>query len=168
MEFSPPVLTPGRFELGVLDLLLFSNDISDKYQVGFSVDRDGNPLFGFDEGDWQEGWYVIGIHQSCYDPVFVDLNDPGFPIYNAMVGMGSWEENLICENYESFLNALILVKDLKNRYSDSENVSDEEAQRFMVNIKKIVGDGDLYYWGMYIQLEERDIEFNKALQLMRS
>lgn len=111
---------------------------------------------------------MIGIHQSCYDPVFVDLNAPEFPIYKAMVGMGSWEENLICENYESFLNALILVKDLKDRYSNSENVSDEEAQRFMVNIKKIVGDGDLYYWGMYIQLEERDIEFNKALQLMRS
>ena len=164
MEFSLPELTPGQYEFGVVDLLLFSNDIFDKYQVGFSIDGDGNPLFGFDEGDWQEGWYVIGIEQNCFDPIFVDLNDPDLPIYNAMIGMGSWEENLICESYQSFLCALQLVKDLKGRYSDSESVPAEEAQRFMINIQEIVGDGDLYYWGMYIQLEERDIEFNKVLQ----
>ena len=164
MEFNLPELTPGSFTFGVVDLLLFSNDNSVKYQTGFSVDREGNPLFGFDEGDWQEGWYVLGIDQSCVDPIFIDLNDPDLPIYTAMTGMGDWEEKLISENYESFLNALSLVAGLKKRYGSSDNVPDEEAQAFMLEIQRTVGEADLYYWGMYIQLEERDIEFNKAIQ----
>ncbi len=164
MEYNLPELTPGAFSFGVVDLLLFSNDNSVKYQTGFSVDREGNPLFGFDEGDWQEGWYVIGIDQSCVDPIFIDLNDPDLPIYTAMTGMGDWQEKLISENYESFLNALSLVTELKERFGSSDKVPDEEAQEFMLEIQRIVGEADLYYWGMYIQLEERNIEFNKAMQ----
>jgi hypothetical protein len=163
MEFSPPELTPGEFTFGVVDLLLFSSDDSDKYQTGFSVDREGNPLFGFDEGDWQEGWYVIGIDKSCIDPIFIDLNDPDLPVCTAMTGMGHWQERLISDDYDSFLSALTLVKELKNRHGSSNNVPDKEAQAFMLEIQSIVGEADLHYWGMYIQLEERDIEFTTML-----
>ena len=33
----------------------------------------------------------------------------------------------------------------------------------MLEIQSIVGEADLHYWGMYIQLEERDIEFTTML-----
>ena len=164
MEYTLPNLTPNTVSLGVLDLLLFSNESSKKNQTGFSIDRDGNSIFGFDEGDWQEGWYVIGIDQNCFDPIFIDLNDPNLPIYKAMTGMGCWEEKLISENYSSFLNALRLVEGLKTKYQFSESVPDDEAKNFMVSIQETIGDGDLYFWGMFIQLEERDIEFNQILQ----
>jgi hypothetical protein len=160
MEYTLPSLTPGTTSFGVVSLLMFSNESSIKNQTGFSIDRDGNPIFGFDEGDWQEGWYVIGIDQNCFDPIFIDLNDPDLPIYKASASMGSWEENLICENYQSFLKSLKLVENLKTKYQSCETVPDEEVQSFMANIKNNIGDGNLYFWGMFIQLEERGIELS--------
>lgn len=166
MEFSLPELTSGQFSFGIMHIELCSSENAAAFQVGFSVDRDGSPIFGFDEGEWQEGWYVIGLGLSCRDPVFVDLNDPSLPIYMAMTGVGEWEESLISENYQSFMEALKLVEGLQNRYSDSDSVSDDEVQQFMINIQKVIGDGDLNFWGMFIRLEERDMEFRETLKRM--
>ncbi|WP_444884127.1 hypothetical protein [Microbulbifer sp. PSTR4-B] len=164
MEYLPPNLSSEEISFGLVHLALFSNEQAEERQVGFSIDREGNPLFGFDEGDWQEGWYVIGAELNCYDPIFIDLNDPDFPVYTAMHGCGAWEEHLVSASYGQFLSATQTLKELTLKYSLADSVPDEIVQEFMGNISSITGGGYPYFWGMFILLEERDIEFNKALK----
>lgn len=64
------------------------------------------------------------------------------------------------------MEALKLVEGLQNRHSDSDSVSDDEVQQFMISIQKVIGDGDLNFWGMFIRLEERDMEFRETLKRM--
>ena len=109
MEFSIPNLKARSVEIGLSGLIILDLEESETEQVGYSVSIKGEPLFGFNDGDWQEGWYVIGRETSCGDPIFVDLNDPDIPVYTAAHGMGFWEEVCIADSYENFEDLLDLI-----------------------------------------------------------
>jgi hypothetical protein len=106
MEFETPKLKKKTYEGKSLDIVLFSNAELDEQQVGYSIGKCGELLFGFEEGDWQEGWLVIGYETGCGDPIFIDLNEPGVPVYTAAHGMGSWSEVEIASSYAEFLEIL--------------------------------------------------------------
>ena len=71
-------------ELG--EFVLHAHEDLGVEQVGFSHDPDGNELEG-----WPPSWLVVGYHKELGDPLIVDLADPAFPLYTAMVGSGSWD-----------------------------------------------------------------------------
>lgn len=75
-------------------------------QFGYSVADDGTDLTGTNDGDWMRQWVVIGEEVMCGDPVFVDTEKPGFPVYTAMHGEGSWDPTLISETYLGFVSIL--------------------------------------------------------------
>lgn len=106
MEFELPKLQEKEYRGKRLDIILYSEESSKKEQLGYSIKPNGEPLYGFDEGDWQEGWYVIGRESLCGDPIFIDLNDPEIPVYTAMHGCGAWNEQLLAPNYNQFVELL--------------------------------------------------------------
>lgn len=106
MEFELPNLQEKKYCGKRLDIILCSKESSKKEQIGYSVKPNGEPLYGFDDGDWQEGWYVIGRESLCGDPIFIDLNDPEIPVYTAMHGSGAWVEKLLASSYEHFIDLL--------------------------------------------------------------
>jgi hypothetical protein len=57
-------------------------------QIGYSIDLNGNPLTGDNEGDWKESWFVIGHDLEVGDPIFVDLSNPNYPVFIAEHGLG--------------------------------------------------------------------------------
>lgn len=106
MEFAIPNLKEEVYRGSSFDVILFSKESADKEQEGYSISKEGDPLYGFNEGDWQEGWFVIGYEDSCGDPIFIDLNDPGIPVYTASHGVGRWNEILLAESYDEFIQIL--------------------------------------------------------------
>lgn len=110
MEFEIPELVQKQLSLGRGGFELFPAGETEAEQVGYSVSVKGEPMFGFDEGDWQEGWYVIGREVLCGDPIFIDLNEPSLPVYTAPHGMGQWRETCIADSYSSFLNMVQLIE----------------------------------------------------------
>lgn len=106
MEFELPPLKERVIEGKSIDIILYSLEQSEKEQIGYSISRSGEPLYGFEEGDWQEGWYVIGRESGCGDPIIIDLNDHELPIYTAMHGQGTWNEIILADSYEEFLAIL--------------------------------------------------------------
>lgn len=101
-----PPLKERVIEGKSIDIILYSLEQSEKEQIGYSISRSGEPLYGFEEGDWQEGWYVIGRESGCGDPIIIDLNDHELPIYTAMHGQGTWNEIILADSYEEFLAIL--------------------------------------------------------------
>lgn len=65
--------------------------------------EEGQSLVGNEEGDWKEGWIVIGIDSYLGDPIFVDSNDENCPVYTAMHGEGEWEPECIAERIEDII-----------------------------------------------------------------
>jgi hypothetical protein len=104
MEFKLPDLEGKEYKGKGIDIILYSNESSVKEQIGYSVKPNGDSLYGFEEGDWQEGWYVIGRESQCGDPIFIDLNDPDIPVYTAMHGAGIWNEELLASSYKEFID----------------------------------------------------------------
>jgi hypothetical protein len=106
MEFELPELEKKVFKGQSLDISMCSEDEIEKMQLGYSVSINGDPLYGFDEGDWQEGWVVIGYETGCGDPIFIDLNEGGLPVYTAMHGCGVWSPQVLSESYCDFIKVL--------------------------------------------------------------
>jgi hypothetical protein len=48
-------------------------------------------LTGQSEGDWKPNWLVIGFEDLCGDPLFVDIESAGFPVFTAAHGMENWK-----------------------------------------------------------------------------
>ena len=78
-------------------------------QLGYSVDPEGNSLVTDEEGRWKQNWLVIGYEDLCGDPIFVDTDVEGCPVYTAMHGTGSWNPILIASSIESFAKVLELI-----------------------------------------------------------
>lgn len=75
---------------------IFSFDQLNKFQLGYSVDSEGNSLITDEEGSWKRSWVVIAFDTSCGDPIIVDLNEEGYPVSILLHGLGSWEQAATC------------------------------------------------------------------------
>ena len=144
MEFELPELIEREVEVGMSGLLTYSNEGSEKEQLGYSVSIKGEPLFGFEEGDWQEGWYVIGRDTLLGDPVFIDLNDSDIPVFKAAHGMGTWNEVCVSDTYSGFLDSLSAIE----RSKESGKIN--EPGSLLTEIKSLIGDGEFQFWQLMI------------------
>ncbi|MCU5459850.1 hypothetical protein OCA96_09205 [Bacillus cereus] len=89
-----------EYEFEPMTIELFNSEEIEEGQLGYSVDDEGQSLTGNGDGDWKEGWIVIGIDLYLGDPIFVDSNDENCPVYTAMHGEGDWESECIAERIE--------------------------------------------------------------------
>ncbi|MGQ0455255.1 hypothetical protein ACT4UM_28970 [Bacillus sp. SS-TM] len=64
-----------EYEFEPMTIELFNSEEIEEGQLGYSFDE---------EGDWKEGWIVIGIDSYLGDPIFVDSNDENCPVYTAI------------------------------------------------------------------------------------
>lgn len=75
-----------EYESEPMTIELFNSEEIEEGQLGYSFDEEGQSLVGNEEGDWKEGWIVIGIDSYLGDPIFVDSNDENCPVYTARWG----------------------------------------------------------------------------------
>ena len=75
-------------------------------QISYSIDTSGASLVDGEPGSWQKQWLVIGYEDRCGDPIFIDAETEGFPVYTAMHGTGDWEPNLIATGLRNFAAAI--------------------------------------------------------------
>ncbi|MGG5739628.1 MULTISPECIES: hypothetical protein [Bacillus cereus group] len=92
-----------EYEFEPMTIELFNSEEIEEGQLGYSFDEEGQSLAGNEEGDWKEGWIVIGIDSYLGDPIFVDSNDENYPVYTAMHGEGEWEKECITERIEDVI-----------------------------------------------------------------
>ncbi|UNP76078.1 hypothetical protein MN033_22985 [Bacillus nitratireducens] len=92
-----------EYEFEPMTIELFNSEEIEEGQLGYSVDDEGQSLIGNEEGDWKEGWIVIGIDSYLGDPIFVDSNDENYPVYTAMHGEGDWESECIAKRIEDVI-----------------------------------------------------------------
>jgi hypothetical protein len=85
-----------------LEIELATADQLDTFQVGYLTGEDGCSLV-CERGGWQPQWLVIGMEVLLGDPVFVDLDDPGLPVFTAMHGQGAWRPELLGGSLEHLL-----------------------------------------------------------------
>ncbi|MGE6348867.1 hypothetical protein ACQKIY_16465 [Bacillus mycoides] len=90
-------------EFEPMTIELFNSEEIEEGQLGYSFDEEGKSLVGNEEGDWKEGWIVIGIDSYLGDPIFVDSNDEKCPVYAAMHGEGDWEPECIAKRIEDVI-----------------------------------------------------------------
>ncbi|KXY43645.1 hypothetical protein OB969_15320 [Bacillus cereus] len=83
-------------EFESITIELFNSEEIEEGQLGYSVDGEGQSLIGNEEGDWKEGWIVIGLDSYLGDPIFVDSN-------TAMHGEGDWELECIAKRIEDII-----------------------------------------------------------------
>ena len=77
----------------------------DEFQVGYSIDTDGNSLVTDEEDTWDANWIVIAYETMCGDPIIIDLSEEGYPISSLMHGMDSWSGgDFLADSMESFIN----------------------------------------------------------------
>ncbi|MRX70721.1 hypothetical protein GJU40_00870 [Bacillus lacus] len=97
-------------EIQTLAIQLFDIDSIDKGQVGCRVSKDGTLLFGKEDGEWQESWFVIGTvlgsDSQEDEPIFADVTDPQYPIFNGIKTAEKWEGFLLFSSLEEFLGSL--------------------------------------------------------------
>ncbi|MCU5663770.1 hypothetical protein AB3U43_28785 [Bacillus cereus] len=92
-----------EYESEPMTIELFNSEEIEEGQLGYSFDEEGQSLVGNEEGDWKEGWIVIGIDSYLGDPIFVDSNDENCPVYKAMHGEGDWELECIAKRIEDII-----------------------------------------------------------------
>lgn len=94
-----------------VDFEIFSFDELDEYQIGYSIDLNGNSLVTDEADTWDDSWVVIGYETLCGDPIIIELNEAGYPVSRLMHGMGSWNNGtFLAVSIKSFLS---ILKDIR-------------------------------------------------------
>lgn len=79
---------PDEVSFGCGGIEFFSMDEIESLQVGYSFKPDGSSLCTGQQGAWRPAWIVIGHETACGDPIFIDTEDVGLPVFTAMHGVG--------------------------------------------------------------------------------
>ena len=80
-----PTVSLGYFAIHIYDV-----EELEEAQIGYSVHPSGTSLIDENPGSWQTNWVVIGYEDGCGDPIFIDSEADGFPVYTAIHGTGYW------------------------------------------------------------------------------
>jgi hypothetical protein len=101
--------------IGYTTIYIFAETELSEGQKGYSVDPIGKSLIGEKDGDWKNSWLVIGFEELCGDPIFVDLDLEHLPVFTAGHGIGSWNESLIADSFESFIKSIEFLAESKSK-----------------------------------------------------
>ncbi|KIL51794.1 hypothetical protein [Jeotgalibacillus soli] len=95
------VISKGLEEEDYLHFILFREEEIEDQQLGYSVNDEGESLIGSGEGDWREGWIVIGYEEDLGDPLIVDTSQEAMPVFTAEHGAGDWEPILLFDSLQN-------------------------------------------------------------------
>lgn len=140
-----------RVQIGYGGVTIAAEDALDEAQIGYSVDPQGNSLTGEGEDDWRPSWLVIGHELREHDPIFVDLAEPGMPVYTAAHGMGYWEADPIAPSAAAFFRALeVVARVAEGRGSpvalEANPIPDAEREAALREIRALNHGSDAYFW----------------------
>lgn len=110
---------------------------------------------------WRSDWLVIGWCEPYPDPIFIDTEDEGFPVYTAIQELGGWFPELLAYRFEHFLETLVELEQLaRGRETISllnENpVPEEEKRSFLDRIKAKGPEVDVSFWKALFQRQEEE------------
>jgi hypothetical protein len=131
-----PVGADLSISLGYATLTVFRREVLTDAQLGHSVDANGKSLTGLEQADWRSSWIVIGYESLCGDPLFIDPDSHGFPVYTAAHGMGEWDPDLIASSLDNMFAILQEVKPLT--VGPETPVSLEENPIPTVDVSKVL------------------------------
>ena len=103
---------PNHVSIGVTTIRIYRPDELGAGQIGYSRKSTGQSISGVKDGDWRENWVVIGYDASNGDPLFIDIEQPNFPVYTAAAGQGRWDQEPVAKSLHSFRKALLVLLDL--------------------------------------------------------
>ena len=131
----------------------------DDAQVGYSVGGDGEDFSGTAEGSWRPGWLVIAEEDLAGDPIFVDLDAPGFPVYTAAHGEGEWEPVALASSFDEFVAVLQLVDGASEGRSspvalEQNPLPEETVREILRRIAEASPGADLDYWAEWLTPRE--------------
>jgi hypothetical protein len=90
---------------------------------------------------WKPSWIVVGHESLCGDPVFIDSEASGIPVYTAAHGEGAWNPFMVAPSSSSFFEIVRKLAALaKGRESPvkmrSNPISDAEQCEFISFVEK--------------------------------
>ena len=133
-----------------VNIEIFSFEQLDEFQIGYSIDPDGNSLVSDDEDTWDENWIVIAYETLCGDPVIIELNEDGYPVSLLMHGMDSWDNgSYLADSMESFLNILkeiVCFLAEKQVLKGKLNIQNKELQSMLIHITEIDNSASFETW----------------------
>ena len=133
-----------------VNIEIFSFEQLDEFQIGYSVDSDGNSLVSADEDTWDEKWVVIAYETLCGDPIIIELNEDGYPVSLLMHGMDSWDNgSYLADSMESFLNILkeiVYFLTEKQVLKGKLNIQNKELKAILINIIEISNSANFETW----------------------
>ena len=144
------------FSIGYSGLHFFIESEFSEGQRGYSVDDEGKSLVGKDEGDRQVGWKVIGYEESCGDPIFVDTDLEGIPVFTAIHGMGDWTPVQIADSFEAFKKNLKIVLEIsvgrENPVMLERNpIGESERKNALGEIRQLNPRSDTEFWELLLR-----------------
>lgn len=133
-----------------VNIEIFSFEQLDEFQIGYSVDPDGNSLVSDDEDTWDENWVVIAYETLCGDPIIIELNEEGYPVSLLMHGMDSWDNgSYLADSMESFLNILkeiVYFLTEKQVLKGKLNIQNKELKAILINIIEMSNSANFETW----------------------
>jgi len=134
--------------------VLRPNELS-QGQIGYGIDPEGELLWGDAVGDWKKSWLVIGYEGMCGDPIFIDTEASGYPVFTAIHGQGDWNPKLIAVSLDAFGAALSAValaaKGRDNPAALEKNpISETERDAVLATIRRRNAAADLYFWRLML------------------
>jgi hypothetical protein len=138
-------------ELEYGGLTITAQDALDDAQIGYGIDPQGNPLTGEGEDDWRPSWLVIGHEMREHDPIFIDLAEPGMPVYTAAHGMGYWEADPVAPSAAAFFRSLeVVARVAEGRGSplslEANPIPNGEREAALREIRGLNPGADAYFW----------------------
>lgn len=83
-----------------------------KFQIGFSVNKNGQNLCGLQPGQWQKSWLIIAKDTELGDPYFIDTLDANMAVYTGVFHHNIWHRELVAVNLNAFIACLSQLKTL--------------------------------------------------------
>jgi|AMWB02.1.fsa_nt_gi hypothetical protein len=144
--------------IGYNNLDFCNPDSLDSFQIGYSVDPNGNSLVTGQFGDWEEGWIVIG-NDGLGDPIFIDCSSKDLTVFTSQHGEGNWEPTVIADSLDNFRT---ITKDLKLLSIDRESpvalennpIQMSDKENFINKISAVNKKSEIWFWELFMEQED--------------
>lgn len=148
-------LLPTSVSLGYSTIEICAPTQLEDAQLGYAYDLQGNSLVGQSAGDWQANWLVIGHEGLCGDPIFVDRQEDGLPVYTAIHGVGSWEPVMIATKLQNFVETLKIIEEIaKGRETpvllERNPISSDQKEKVLTKIRNTTQINEVEFWELLL------------------
>ncbi|HYV92538.1 MAG TPA: hypothetical protein VE978_12160 [Chitinophagales bacterium] len=137
--------------INYINFEIANRDSFEDLQEGYRLNsKEKKSFIGNNYGDWKENWFVIGYLEG--DPVFADVKT--LVVYTAMHGIGSWEEEKICDSLNDFKTLVEMLKSLSigrenPAWFEKNPISKKEIAAYHLRIRDLKADVD--FWNLLIE-----------------